>query len=275
MPKSKQRPKLPRYTPKLFIRGRLNDSDAFYKYVLKYPDSELAKQYDAYFHERDRLKRKARQGDIKLQALGQYSYGNEIKCVRCGFSNPDALVLHGAKVEGKHGIDLYVYLKSKGWPRGYEVLCQNCVFITSGRGHDYALKEEVLQHYSKVKTLKIMNAEASSPSVRIAPLMKYVCAKCGFTIFVLSTATCPKCGTSMREKARCVKCGFTDLRALSLDHIGAGGNKHKEELEREYGITKVSQFYGWLKDNGYPQEPPLQVLCMNCQWIKASQFGEW
>jgi hypothetical protein len=227
------------------------------------------------YQRRQRLKRKAARGDVKLEALEHYTTGGNMSCVRCDFSNPDALVLHGPNVEGKHGKDLYVYLKAHGWPKGYDVLCQNCVFITTGRGMEYPLKEEVFQHYSTPENQEIMTAEAPSPSVRIAPITKSICPKCGFAIFIQSIVNCPRCGTSLRKTARCMKCGFSDLRALSLDHVDAGGNKHKEELEKKYGITKASQWYGWLKDNGYPQEPRLQVLCMNCQWIKASQFGEW
>ncbi len=65
----------------------------------------------------------------------------------------------------------------------------------------------------------------------------------------------------------CVRCGFSDLRALSLDHIKGGGNKERIRLRRR-GVN----FYRWLKQNGYPNI--YQVLCMNCQFIKRHENGE-
>jgi len=60
------------------------------------------------------------------------------------------------------------------------------------------------------------------------------------------------------EKCACVECGFSDIRALSIDHIKNDGAKH-----RKSGILKI---YNWLVENDYPEG--YQTLCMNCQWIK-------
>ena len=76
---------------------------------------------------------------------------------------------------------------------------------------------------------------------------------------------------SERDGIRCVNCNFSDLRALSLDHVEGGGRKHLEKL----GIGKASEFYRWLRKQNYPKKPLLQVLCMNCQFIKASENLEW
>jgi len=60
-------------------------------------------------------------------------------------------------------------------------------------------------------------------------------------------------------------CGFADIRALSIDHIDGGGNKHRRFLG--FGLFGAGQkFYSWLKKEGYPEG--YQTLCMNCQWIK-------
>jgi len=58
----------------------------------------------------------------------------------------------------------------------------------------------------------------------------------------------------------CVKCGFSDIRALSIDHIDGKGNLHKEFS------------YRWLIKNNYPEG--YQTLCMNCQWIKRHTNNE-
>lgn len=58
----------------------------------------------------------------------------------------------------------------------------------------------------------------------------------------------------------CVNCGFTDIRALSIDHVNGGGNRHKQ-LEH-----MGSSIYYYLKRKHFPSG--YQTLCMNCQWLK-------
>ena len=60
----------------------------------------------------------------------------------------------------------------------------------------------------------------------------------------------------------CVQCGFSDIRALSIDHINEGGNQHRKKI----GVGTGVWFYTWLKREGYPLG--YQTLCMNCQFIK-------
>lgn len=67
---------------------------------------------------------------------------------------------------------------------------------------------------------------------------------------------------------KCTKCGFSDIRALTIDHITGGGAKQREQLNTSsYGL------YCWLKKNNYPKG--YQVLCFNCQWIKRCENKEW
>ncbi len=63
----------------------------------------------------------------------------------------------------------------------------------------------------------------------------------------------------------CVRCGFEDIRALSIDHIKGGGLVH-------YNSMTGRNIYLWLKKNNYPEG--YQTLCMNCQWIKREENGE-
>lgn len=65
----------------------------------------------------------------------------------------------------------------------------------------------------------------------------------------------------------CVRCGFNDARALSIDHIKGGGNQHRNSVQR-HGTA----FYNWLRKLGFPEG--YQTLCMNCQWIKRREEGE-
>lgn len=62
----------------------------------------------------------------------------------------------------------------------------------------------------------------------------------------------------------CVKCGYSDTKALSLDHIDNTGAKERKQCR-----TTGWQFYLKLKNNGYPKG--YQTLCMNCQWVKREE----
>jgi hypothetical protein len=69
------------------------------------------------------------------------------------------------------------------------------------------------------------------------------------------------------SKLVCVKCGFADVRALSIDHINGGGRRHREGSLRSSG-----SFYSWLMKNNFPEG--YQTLCMNCQFIKRWENKE-
>ena len=63
---------------------------------------------------------------------------------------------------------------------------------------------------------------------------------------------------------KCIKCGFSDQRALQIDHINGGGNKDKLRHERDKYYRKIYE----SKFNEY------QLLCANCNWIKRYEKGE-
>lgn len=75
--------------------------------------------------------------------------------------------------------------------------------------------------------------------------------------------------TRLRQKVlevlggKCVRCGFSDPRALQADHKAGGGNEHRRQVDYS---TRMRQI---LK---YPDE--FQLLCSNCNWIKRSENGE-
>lgn len=72
---------------------------------------------------------------------------------------------------------------------------------------------------------------------------------------------------SNKNKPSCKRCGFSDIRALSIDHINGGGRKHF--LQIKGGGTRI---YQWLRSHNYPEG--YQVLCMNCQFIKKLENHE-
>lgn len=63
---------------------------------------------------------------------------------------------------------------------------------------------------------------------------------------------------------KCIKCGFSDVRALQIDHINGGGWD-----ARKKGITGYKLCGDVLKN------PSLyQCLCANCNWIKRYENHE-
>lgn len=69
-------------------------------------------------------------------------------------------------------------------------------------------------------------------------------------------------------KCACVRCGYSDIRALTLDHINGGGHQQRRDTGKS-GLT----FYIWLKQKGYPSG--LQTYCCNCQFLKRSERSEY
>lgn len=61
---------------------------------------------------------------------------------------------------------------------------------------------------------------------------------------------------------------YTDIRALSLDHINGGGTQERTQGHGRSGWNLCAL----LKKKGFPTG--FQVLCMNCQFIKREVNGE-
>lgn len=64
---------------------------------------------------------------------------------------------------------------------------------------------------------------------------------------------------------QCAFCGFADERALQLDHVNGGGAKQKNNIGtlRIYRQAVAAPFSG-----------DYQLLCANCNWIKAYESYE-
>lgn len=66
--------------------------------------------------------------------------------------------------------------------------------------------------------------------------------------------------------SRCACCDEDGLDFLHLDHINGGGKLHRKSL-----ASNPSDFYPTLRKLGFPNDPPLRVLCGNCN--HAVRFG--
>ena len=67
---------------------------------------------------------------------------------------------------------------------------------------------------------------------------------------------------------RCSRCGFSDERALQIDHISGGGTK--ERGGKGYGPA----FYKEVVSSLIINEGKFQLLCANCNWIKRVENKE-
>lgn len=70
---------------------------------------------------------------------------------------------------------------------------------------------------------------------------------------------------------KCIKCGFTDIRALQLDHIHGHGN-----IITKHGANSGAIYHYYLSHPEQMEEltTMYQVLCSNCNWIKRYENNE-
>ena len=73
---------------------------------------------------------------------------------------------------------------------------------------------------------------------------------------------------SNNSQPKCMRCGFSDIRALQIDHVNGGGNLENSRI----GNGKVQrQILQMPQQEAYSK---YQILCANCNWIKRSENGE-
>jgi hypothetical protein len=66
---------------------------------------------------------------------------------------------------------------------------------------------------------------------------------------------------------KCVKCGFSDFRALQIDHVSGGGTE-------ERGQMYLEKYYNKIRKDIESGSVEYQLLCANCNWIKKYDNGE-
>lgn len=64
----------------------------------------------------------------------------------------------------------------------------------------------------------------------------------------------------------CVRCGFSDPRALQIDHVNGGG---RQDAARRSANTYYRAVIKTVPGETY------QLLCANCNWIKRHENQEW
>ena len=61
---------------------------------------------------------------------------------------------------------------------------------------------------------------------------------------------------------KCNNCGFSDSRALQVDHISGNGHIDRKEMIGMENVQYLKRILSGSKD--------YQLLCANCNWIKRS-----
>lgn len=67
---------------------------------------------------------------------------------------------------------------------------------------------------------------------------------------------------------KCIECGFSDYRALQIDHINGDGKKERHLRSR-------NDYYPNVLKSFLSGEKRYQLLCCNCNWIKREENGEY
>jgi exonuclease VII large subunit len=68
---------------------------------------------------------------------------------------------------------------------------------------------------------------------------------------------------------KCARCGFSDWRALQVDHINGGGTKERKSLQNNQALYKAM-----LAADPADINSKYQLLCANCNQIKRYEEGE-
>jgi len=82
-------------------------------------------------------------------------------------------------------------------------------------------------------------------------------------------AKCKLRGEKLRQEVfdhygkQCVCCGESEIKFLTIDHIGNDGSTHRKKEK----VGSGGSFYAWLKRNNFPSG--FQVLCWNCNAAKG------
>ena len=73
-----------------------------------------------------------------------------------------------------------------------------------------------------------------------------------------------RCAAIHELGGRCVRCDYTDLRALQIDHVNGNGAAMRRK------VTNRVMYKAILAGKPHTE---YQILCANCNWIKRHEEG--
>lgn len=122
----------------------------------------------------------------------------------CGESELDRLALDHVENNGhtdraktrRSGVKLYSFLKTSGWPAGFQVLCHNCNIL-----------KRAARYEAKCVTRRQRTALATARKLKLRVVAHYG-----------------------NGKAACVRCGYDRLEALTIDHVNDDGHLTRGQI---------------------------------------------
>lgn len=196
---------------------------------------------------------------LKLETLTHYGNG-KLACVCCDENEIKFLTIDHIKGRQAHeknnpqfgGGLLRQYLRSHGYPKGYQTLCWNC---NSGR----ATNSGICPHKTNLSTPTQHKPHIKNPSKHTMFMRSYHPKY----VKQLKTEVLTHYG---KGSLACLCCGVNKLQFLTLDHIDGRTKEEKKNIKK-----RGWQYLQYLKSHGYPQG--YQTLCWNCNSGRSLNKG--
>lgn len=220
---------------------------------------------------------------LKNKVLSHYSHGT-MSCKKCGYNVTEVLCVDhieggGTKERELYGNNTYQRLHTLGYPEGHQVLCMNCNFVKIHEQREFGNKDLKVRDVSiSGETEKMCTAckavKGVSNFYKDANRPDGLCGMCKLCKATRYRGVSAKSIAKKRLKAMdnytegcccCKWCGYSDPRALTIDHVNGDGADHRKWM-KDVGEKNWSNIAYWLEQNGYPEG--FQILCMNCNWKK-------
>jgi len=212
-----------------------------HKYYLENKEqiSEKTSQYAKDHREWHNAKGAKAKNKLKSEVFAVYSCGDP-KCKSCNETDIGVLTIDHITGNGSdHRREIFGNSKRCGYPfyqwlkrNSYPEGFQVLCYNCQYRKRLHEMRSEEQTHLKEVRA-------AYARSVKVECLESYGGCKC--------------------------ECGEDDVVVLSLDHVNNDGADHRKETG-----TRGYNFYIMLRKTGFPNDPPLQVLCMNCNIRKRN-----
>jgi len=157
--------------------------------------------------------------------------------------------MFGDNYRTRSGNSLWRWLRLSGYPSGYQVLCWN-------DNHAKFVNNNMLVGPNTIYVCDCMGGSAAKSDVRCVHGLNY------------SQRYSRRRSLAMYDAyggPRCVCCGESNPFYLALDHGFDDGGVY-----RKNGVMDVST---WTRQNDYPQDLGLMVMCANCNVGRAFNGG--
>jgi hypothetical protein len=220
-------------------KNKKNIKNKSHNYYLKNKDYIYKKTLNYQKNNPDKVKKYSAvsRTKIKTDTFSYYSNGN-IKCKNCSCKDLDILTIDHINGKGSsHRIEIFGDKKTGGC-RFYFWLKRNnfpngyqvLCFNCQFRKRFIEMQPDNTSHLQKVRAKYVRN-------IKIECLNNYGGIRCN--------------------------CGESDIEVLTLDHVNDDGAIHRKTTGK-----RGFNFYMMLRKNKFPNNPPLQVMCLNCQFKK-------